>query len=86
MGCAKFSFDSLHLSPSHFFFLSFFCNIGKLVIYEAENGEGTENCLGFFKVWPISGSKWQERKKGSQDARDKEVIFQPNHPQNLQPN
>jgi len=64
MGCAKFSFDSLHLSPSHFFFLNFFCNIGKLVIYEAENGEGTENCLGFFKVWPISGSKCQERKKG----------------------
>jgi len=46
------------------FFFDFFCNIGKLVIYEAENGEGTENCLGFFKVWPISGSKCQERKKG----------------------
>lgn len=80
MGCAKFSLDCARSLAS--FFITFL-NIGKLVIYEAENEEGTKT-VSFSKVWPISGGKCQYLGEGAR-SKDENIFSEPNHPQNLFP-
>jgi len=48
--------------------------------------KGQKTVLVFSRCGQLVAANGRKGKKGAQEARDKEVIFQPNHPQNLQPN